>query len=408
MFEKKSQSRPFQVLVEPNGTRLVLSRRDLGRWRLVGLVPIFVGLIFVKVAINNATDAFGEQNSPSDPFMLFALLPVVLSLIAAAISILVGAFFFLGRSEILITQERIKVIERVGPFRKTFRRALSELTKVTIMAPAMRLSDRPTGASSLQGFQLKDLSAIHMAFGEKSHLLVAVGYHLPLLHEVVAELAEHVDQIDLQEVHVAHGDEVTDLSGNEVIEEDEVPEQPADSKALLTFNEGGLSIVLPPLGILKGSSGLFTFSIVWLLITSVMFLIMLFGSSGSGNFWAGLGFLTLFLAIGVVTLLIAINMGKRSALIDVVGDTLLITQQGLFGAKQNEWPVAELEDICLGSSNMEVNGRTLMCLHVVTGNDEREKFFTARDDEELVWVAAVLRKALGVGLRVDPAQREED
>ena len=76
----------------------------------------------------------------------------------------------------------------------------------------------------------------------------------------------------------------------------------------------------------------------------------------------------------------------------MVGSTLLVTRAGLFGQKQQEWQAEDLRTIRLGPSGTEVNDQPINQLHLVPRKGKKVGMLTERDDDELEWIAAVLRR----------------
>ena len=107
-------------------------------------------------------------------------------------------------------------------------------------------------------------------------------------------------------------------------------------------------------------------------------------------------FCAAFWAIGIGLFVAALNMAKRQAIVDVVGDSLLINRKSLFGFKQDEWTRDDLVNVKVGPSGMEVNDVPVLALVISPRGASNMTLFSSRDDDELRWLAWELRRALGL------------
>ncbi len=175
---------------------------------------------------------------------------------------------------------------------------------------------------------------------------------------------------------------------------DDVFEQPAGSKIRLEPINRGISLTVPPLGIWKGSSGMMFMALFWLTITGVVTAAMV--ASGDAP-WFTFLFISVFWVIGIGLIYGAIRMGSRRAIIDVVYETLLVSESAIgSGTKQHEWAADELRSIHMGSSGMKVNNKPVMQLQIQPTQGDKLGLFTGRDREELRWLATTLRQALSL------------
>jgi hypothetical protein len=162
---------------------------------------------------------------------------------------------------------------------------------------------------------------------------------------------------------------------------------------MLHRNADGITITVPPAGVLKGSKGLFAFGVVWTVFTLLITIPIAINSSGKDLVGIIL-FMAIFLAVGLGMLIGGLNMGRRHAIIDVVGDVLLINRRNLFGLKSHQWTRDELETVTVGPSGMEVNKRPVLHMLVRLKDGKPVGMFAGRDAEELRWIASEIRCAL--------------
>jgi len=338
----------------------------------------------------------------------------------------------------------VVVSEGLGPIRKRWKRSVEEIEGVVVGVPAGKTGDRQQKMFRLADIDPATLTAVTLPGVEgarsaitfvvhqgKNPVPAGLGYRHTLLLEAVEPLIEQLraDQrvglFDDVNEHVpllaAPADAATAASAMDAlgerawggsqdqaagVEDSEIPAQPAGSRCVLDMQDNGLTLTVPPAGIVKGSKGLFTFGLFWSLITmgiAVAFAMSAISGQGiGGGDLAGLLFagllLLVFSGIGIWMLIWSIHVGKRRAIFDVVGSSLVVSRQGLFGLKQDEMSADQIESIDLGPTGTKVNNKDINALVIHRGRSLGKLMLLSQlDDEEIRWIAAVLRVALGVG-----------
>src|SRR5262249_18306319 len=132
--------------------------------------------------------------------------------------------------------------------------------------------------------------------------------------------------------------------------------------------------------------------------TTVVVGVLLFGNPGPGADFSVLAIfgsvMVLFWAVGAGLMLGALHMGRRQAVLAVVGDRLLALQSGPLGAKRREWRRKELGRVAVGPSGMTVNDSPILELQVHARDGTKLGLLAGRDADELYWIATRLRRAL--------------
>ena len=189
----------------------------------------------------------------------------------------------------------------------------------------------------------------------------------------------------------AHAEEEAGDNGSGIVP------KPPRTVAIMEQRDDGITLTIPRVGILKGSKGLLGFSIFWngfmLLFTGALVF------SGALSYGMGLifvPFLALFWAIGLFTLYSVINTGRRQAILDVVGDTLLVSRKNLFKTQQQKVHRDQIKSICKGPSGTKINDVPVMELHIRRSGAKKIAMLSQLSDDELAWIASELRAALGV------------
>jgi len=180
---------------------------------------------------------------------------------------------------------------------------------------------------------------------------------------------------------------------------------PTGSNLTLDVRADGLTLEVPRQPIRKASKGLFAFGILWLgfcmLFTAVASLNPLFGIGETDIDWQDpmdllmvAGFMAVFYAVGIGMLLAAVNAARRRVILDVVGDTLLVTRSNLFGTQQHERPAADISAIHRGPTNTEINNVPIEALQIESRNHKKLQLLSHLTNEEIDFVADILHRAL--------------
>lgn len=178
----------------------------------------------------------------------------------------------------------------------------------------------------------------------------------------------------------------------------ECQEQPEDSVVRVEQYAEGVTLTVPAAGILQGSKGLFAFGVIWTVVVSAIGLIIVGFMQQDGTYHKGmLAGLAFFELIGLLLLAGGIQMGRRQAVLAVVADRLMLLQTGPLRRTRREWPRDQLTDVCTGPSGMSVGGEPVIELQVIPRDGKKCGVLGGRDEEELRWLATLLRRALRFG-----------
>ena len=409
-----------RVVLLSDGVRYVLPRRELGKGRWVGLLPLAMGLFAtgfmafwmwmpISGGIHQLRDgkAFGWAMIAFGALGLFGLL-TGLGLMGLGIALLTNA----THSEVEISGGKLRAIERFGLIKWTRKRPVAVIEKLELGSPLI-------GSETSRG---ADPSTIHIGAGLDPNLstiramgkgikllIVAPGYPRQWLMPLAEALSERMSGgglggrsrlFDRDEPRVKVVERPAQDKDSEELDEAiaaELLEPPVDAKSTLERRDDGLTITVPPSGLFRGTKGMGCFAVLWNLFVAGFITIMVVTTiRGNGPEWFVYLFMIPFVAAGVGMGLLAANMGKRRAIIDVVGDTLLISRQGIFGARQHEWPAGDIAKIIVGPSGMEVNDKPIYELQIHPRTGKKVGLLGQLDEEELEWIALRLRRALGV------------
>jgi hypothetical protein len=392
----------------PDGMHYRLPPRDLR-----GLPGLKWGLILGACAVLGIAFVVPVVRGPGklDWTLLLTSLPVVL--FVAGPALILFSFLF-GHSAVSMQQGKLVAIERGRFFPWARRRRGEQVRQLTVRtgSPGQSIA-RPAAAPN---------SASHFCWIEAScscgkPLIFAWGYPVSLLRPLAEDLNRRLACcLPLQG---AANRDVADatfeasppipLPPVEVLSSD-MPafcrryDQPASSKATLERSAQGLTLTVPPRGMVRGSAGLFGFAGCWnsfLTLLTVLSVPALLAGNFAGRDWPFFLMLGLFWAVGIGIGLAAYHMGRRRAVFAVVGESLMVIQAGPLGTKRAEWARDELSDIRPGPCGMTVNKRPILELKIQPKLGKSFGLLAGHDVEELEWIATILRDALHVPAQGD-------
>ncbi len=362
--------------------------RPLGWARLIGLFLVGFGLLFVSMPGHTAWEFIqkllrGNRDPGSIIFSFFPLLFVI----AGCLPMGIGLGILFGRCRVEWQDGQLRSTELIGPLRWTRRLPRKALRKLEVSAATSRSGNSPPKT-------IEKFSGIAALYEDGSRAVIALGYPKDWMLAVAEELKTYVGSSAVLSEPLKV--EVVDNLGEPEETDDLILQQPAGSSVQLEERSQGIRLVVPPAGLRKGSKGLFFFSVLWCGFMGVFTGISIFSQfKGSGKvpiaFWI---FIPAFWLIGLGLLAGAVNMGRRRAELTADSGGLDIQTTGLFGLRQRHWSRSELAAIRADASGMEVNNRPVIEQQIHPTVGKKAGFLSGRDEAELCWMAAQLRRAL--------------
>lgn len=407
---REGLSPEVEVVTTPLGERYVLPTRHEGCLRIVSIPMLVIALVFLFVGgytslIEGGVWDWFQGNATGRPFNLFYALFGLVFISIGYGALYLGVMLFGGRSVIELRNNLLIATQRSGPFRWRRKIPLDTIKKLQVKSSNVD-RDQAKARTSLCALNVvkKDGGLYNLAWGYPKPMLRALAKQLSAGCESAkgARLIDEAGGIEVEETMIGE-DRLVDAikqakgEGPDTLEFEAVPEQPADSTIIVEPHDAGVTITVPPVGMHKGGKGMYGFSIVWngfMLIVTTMWL--LGGKQRGGEWFIILAVLSLFWTVGLSMLVATINAGRRRAILDVVGDTLLITRQNIFGTKQQEIARDNIASIRRDKSGVEVNDEPILNLQIRLHEGKKISMFSQLSDEELRWLAAVLREAMGV------------
>jgi hypothetical protein len=395
---------PREVTVERTGEmlRVRLPRRRLGRVRLVGLVPVLFGLVFISIPLFMMSGVFREVWHKPDFFHALIALFLLVFVVVGLKPVNFGMQLLFGRTTVELGREWLRVVESAGPFRLVRKARREDIARFEITV------GKPGAAPAFLQI-LNGLGSLEAQFAGAKPMQVALGYPREWLAALGDELRARINDDNIVRGGAALpavGEVVKEFESEsrDPMPATEIAVQPKQSNARLEIAGAMLTLTLPPLGLRRGRRGLFLFSLVWCAFMTVFTAVVLGGilKAGTAQAVPFLLFALLFWGIGIGMMLAAVNMARRRALLVADGGGLRVAQQGLFGRKSWAWSREQLAAIRADRSGMEVNNVPVIELQIHGADDRKTGLFSGREDAELQWMATVLRQHFAV-----PAQKGE-
>ena len=418
----------LQVEKDPSSTRWILPKReleDLGllRWGVFGFglfataftLSWISGPLIMGIGLIQGGQNFG--------WAIIAFAALGLTGLFFGLRILTLGYKLLrnqSRSEIIIRKNKLIATEKLGWFdwsRKVQLDSIDELVVDNGESEKREFGYAPAGTSLL------------VAKSDKAPFFVLIGYPEELTLEVANQLSaeigksvagtkekgfentdlrfakpiDHESRISVERPSSAENNNIPVTLASA---EDYIPTKPSNCQIIIhEKKDGTVAYEVPPAGLLKGSKGLFAFSIIWLLFCSFIFAgILFFGpAEDGGNSWVILLVTLAFIGVGIGMLLGGIHMGKRSVMIGVLPGGLFVERKSIFGTKWLEFAQDEILNVKVGNSGMEVNDEPIKQLKIVQKNGKTVGLLSQLSEDELEWLAYSLNSSMGI----DPTQTNQ-
>jgi hypothetical protein len=394
------ENAPVEVRNLPEGIVLEFPRRPLGGFRFVGLFMAGFGLVFSGFAVKWIWGAlgFGFHGDGSFSWVgaFFALFGVPF-FIAGLVPMGAGCFILFGRTAIEWGNGALKTTERAGPFWWTHKRKAAGLERLLVNLSAQEGQNVKGSRGMGTGTPTLHLGTLMAEFSDAKPLALAIGYPPEWLQLAANHLAARSAtpfQTGPMPQRVPKVETVR--ADARILENDTVETQPPDSTIRCEQHNGRQLFVVPPAGLIKGSKGLFVFSLIWCGFIGTMAGFFLFGKHNEPDIWIPILFILVFLAIGVGMMLGAIQMGRRRAILSAGRDGVSVVVAGIFGAKRWDWTAGQVAFIRTGPSGMEMNNQPVIELQFHTDTGTKKGFLAGRNAEELKWLATRLRHETGM------------
>jgi len=378
----------IKVVETPNGVLVRLPKRPWGFYKLGGALFILFGLVFIGFPAVVLFLASRDAASWED----FGILAGVLGLfmLAGVIPILIGLSALVGRTDIGIDGDNLVTAERIGSLRWRRRVPLERLRYLQVASGNAQIDGQPVVSNPFG-----KTAALAAALTQGRSRALVMGYPKEWLEAVSKFLAGKIEAVRHKKLAVFESGygEVRPLT------EADASTPPPGTQIRLEEWPGGARFTVPPRGLGKGKGKFFGFSIAWLLFMALFTPAMILLPNESGKEPPALllyGLLSVFWAVGVGMLLYAIHRGRLRAMVQADAGGFRAALISPFRRKVISIPRDEIRAVRVGPSGIEVNDTPILELKVVRTNGEETGLLSNLSDDELHWMSAVIRKALGL------------
>lgn len=325
--------RELEIERSSERTKFDLPTRDIGLLRFFGLLPILFSVGFawmparemIRMAAKNIA---GNGSAFEWIFVGFLSIFVIVAVMPFGI----GLFILAGRTRVVVTKDRLIMTELAGPIRWSRKTSFDEVERLEIGGAKTVDGQMPEFISALCGI------TVVLKNGKKTP--VAVGYRRELLQPLASEISSLMQRRG-KSVTIAEATLKPETDGPE-IETEQRAEKPAGSKIELTTSGWNVEFKVPALGLVKGSCGLMPFSIFWLLIVSAISATIFLGKASTSDLLTGMGFLSIFWAVGIGMLLTGIHLGSRRWTLRADPARLEVMLKSAFRSRTWRWTAGEI------------------------------------------------------------------
>ena len=404
-------SQPFQVEDDGSVCRFTLPRRKLGELRRFAFIPLGLGvfgLLFIALWVATPMTQGLKMVRQGQvvgwffaAFGLFGLIGLRITLLMIAGSI--AALRDSTQCILEVRRKHLVSIEKFGWLKWRRKTALKDISKLSVGSAFKGRSSRGQEAMFLR-FTDAECVVAHL---QDKQFPVAVAYPRDLLVPLANQLAERLGR-QLEKVERT-ADPVSGFARSTVGTEVDVrpriavdvadpetpfvPEKPAGSSIQCHEVNDSTVFEIPAMGVWKGLKGLAFFACFWNGFMVLFTTVSVFGMAngpGEGVIVFSI-FIAVFWAIGIGLALAAINMGRRSTMIGIVGEGLFVKTKSIFGEKKQQVEFANLASIESGPSGMSVNDEAIYELQIQPRDGKKIGVLSQRSDDELKWLAHELR-----------------
>lgn len=388
-------ARDLQVERWPDRTVIDFPGRPLGKFRLAGVIPIGFGLLFIGMPASSMLDFVKRMLSGSSGGFEFVFVGFLsLFVMAGLVPVGIGLFILAGRTRLTVTREKIRITEIAGPVRWSRRIRIGNVQNLEVVR---RKRAAAATASVGNAAGVEDLAVLTAQMKTGKALAIVMGYPAEVLNAAAGEILTVTNtsgaqlRVEEKEKELASHEVDTRIAQRR--------EAPSGTNVVTNFGPNGLEFSVPSRGMMKESAGFLMAGIIWTVVCSGIFSLVLFQGSRRVS-WAQvaavLPFALLFLGIGAAIILISLHLGSRAWKLKADSQGLNVSMKSWLRRKEWHWKRDELQAVKFGDSGTKVNDRSLLQLQVIDAQGRKTGLMTGRSEEELDWLAWTLSERLGL------------
>ncbi len=383
---------PFEVLDIPGGRVYRLPVRDIGSARFLALIPLGLVAVGTHFAYDLARTAIAMPQLAGGVWLWISLAVALLVWARSCYYFLsAAAAIWCGRTEIEVRDDgSLRSCDRVGWFRYQWTKLPPQTVQKLIVRDSSQVPNTE-GRLPLKRGHFWQL----VAQNSRGKLHPIAHFHG---REVLEPLAPVLSQqLSLAATNADIATPATNAVTVQVVEPPsrDVPEQPATSNVVYEPRADGVTLTVPPVGVLVPQGGMFIVGGVFETLGFGL-LVVVIATQFQGNPLplALIGPALVGMMGGAAMMLVAIQAGQKRFILAVVGEQFLMLEAGPFRSKRHEWTRDELADIVCDTLPFSQTSRGKPFLGIVLKDKTTIEFLVDRNELELRWIATVLRKSL--------------
>lgn len=374
-----------------DGVRIELPPR--GPRRGVGISLMFVGALMVGMSVIGLTVLMPRVvtiDGPARGVMLLLCLPMLGVFLTGVALLNAGQAAYAGtwRSIIEAGGGRLRVTERLGVFRHSWVRPVEKLFNLRLVCANLFVH----GAG--RGGEAPSYTALMVEDRGGASVWIAPLYRTMVLEPLCDALSESCGLSRSPRTARGESDSLTASVPSTASEEG----RPPHTKVKIIEQSDALAIDAPSPGLIRGSHGLFVFSLVWIIFSLLWCGVVVVRG---GAEWGAMGAGLVFVVLGVVCLGWSVRMGCQRVMMAIDSETILIRRLGGRQVREEKYARADLMAVRCGPSGLKVNNRPIMELQFHFRNCPTVRCGSYLSDSEVRWLAAKLQSWLGLTERTD-------
>jgi len=401
LAHKPMKELPSNITVSQTGegVQIDLPSRPSLRVKFFGLFLTLFSLLFMAIPMGVGFLFLFHSSEGDVPFVIFLLL--FLFLMVGFVFFSIALSILLGKDRIVLTPTKLIVERHLGPIRWRRNLPLSNLRYLQYGSGNIQVD----GQNLFSGSLPKDFGWLAAALTNRRPKALLFGYPLEWIQPLTKFLREKIQEFQQKSVPVFQSEKQQVIQ----VEEAEVLQPPAGTKVRMEQWPGGVRLTVPPLGLFKGTKGFFFFSLVWLGFISIFTAVFIFvpwDQKTNHNVWISFLIISLFWIFGIALLFYSIHMGKQRAMIQADSAGIRIAMASPFRKKVIAIPREEIRSITVGPSGMEINHVPVLELQIHRKNQDPVGLLAQLSDDELYWIASLLRHTLQLYPQRGPEKSE--
>lgn len=371
--------------------RYILPPRQLGIWRVAGLLPLAFGVAFAAFPLGLGFLIIRQAGL--GPAALGAVAFCSVFIIVGLMTARLGLLTLLpSHAEILITPTHLLLRDVAGPIRRTVGAPRHKIESLRVQTPG----------PGEKTFPIADYWLLTVTLHSGATRSGPCYYPADLLTGLAHALSRDLQVNPTLSAGAAPEAAIPVIVEGQAADSDAARRKPPQCAIDVARVGDALMISIPPSGFRGAARLSLVFDIMWLgfclFFTVFMVAGMLLDRAGgnpAGGSLLALLMLLPFWAVGVAMGLYSWQMARRKAVLVINAESVVFTQTGPVRNSEKSWPRGAITGAAVGPSGVEINERPVLQVQLQLASGKHFGMLTGRPEPELYWVAGEIQRALG-------------